>query len=173
MQRKEQGEQGCDGGCLGKPTGAVSHRSRQNAAISWERCWPVKCVNTAGTFEKPTETRSWSPQMFLLLEVQQPAALAVRGEARMRRSCQKPSTGTGKKALGSSISGCGGVYGGCRSHSGRYSPVKQPPGRVLVPASGVAGALPRRGVYCAGMVCGFACERGPLPKRGCKITEGL
>lgn len=133
----------------------------------------MKCVNIASTFEKKTETHSWSPQLFLLVEVQQPAVLAIRGEARMWRSCQKPSMCTGESVLGSSISGCGGVYGGCRTHPGHYSPVKQPPGRTPVPTSGATQALPRCGVYCAVMVCGFTCKSDPLSKRGCKIREQL
>ena len=51
--------------------------------------------------------------------------------------------------------------------------VKQLPGRTLVPTSGVTQALPRCGVYCAVMVRGFIRKSGPLPKRGCKITEQL
>lgn len=133
----------------------------------------MKCVNIASVFKKRTETHSWSPQMFLLLEVQQPAVLVIHGGARMRWSSQKPSMCTGKSALGSSISGCGGVYGGCRTHPGHYSPVKQLPGRTLVPTSGVTQALPRGGVYRAVMARGFICKSGPLPKRGCKITEQL
>lgn len=94
-QRKEQGEQGWDGGCLGKAAGAVSHRSRRGTTVSSERCWPVKRVNRARTMEEKAEPHCWPPQMSLLCEVQQPAVLSV-GKQECTAPARNPLYAPGK-----------------------------------------------------------------------------
>lgn len=133
----------------------------------------MKRLNPASTLEKKTEPHSWSPQMFLRLEGQQPAVPAVGRGAGMQRSCQEPSTCFEESELGSRTSGCGGFMGPARGIVTFFwgeADTLQDAGPSLRCDTSV---LTSGGAYWEVMVCGFTCQSSLLPRRRCKIRAWL